>query len=1142
MIRALYTLLSAVYKPARPGRVSFHRHLPTLRGGRTRLQVEALEERCLLSWGSIPPATISPGVPAVAVALNTRGDADISGNEVDYYAFDVPVGTPPATYVISASTPTSNLDTVLGVYDANGLRIAFNDDVSSTNFDSAVRLFLPSGQRYYFGITKLAGTAGGTYTWAVDGPADFFENNDALATASDLGTLTEPRSLAGLTLVDDADWYRFTMNGVGTSTDQVAIGFTHSAGDLQLELTDAAGAQLGESVGMTDTEAISLEGLAAGTYYVHVYGRNGAINSSFYTLDIDPGTAPVSPIVLDASGSGSGAGMIKLNGLDSIPDVIEFRATVSGRVSILMRAENQFMQSLLTSPAQGANQAFVAGQFDGTRDHLIQLDDVVAGTIYQFSANVFNDPDRVARGAPPHVGAYQLFLSTEPSGSDFSATTPTVIPLDASGSALQLGTLETEGDIDLFSFTATVTGRTTVRVDGGAGLNQVVHLLTTPGQSYAVRVFDADNFTGVYALTITSIADDFPDSVVVPVALDDTGSGNRKGSINYAGDVDVYRFTATRTGTMTVRMQGRPGVESISTLVAELSVTPTPVDPYQISPFHPSPANQLARDRIVQFQVVAGRQYTVRASGAGGTSGAYLLSFAMPVDDNAGDPKPIQLPFGEGRQRDVAIQLGSIETPLDQDRFEFSMGKDFEGFVVIALEPLAGTGMQGLLEVPSMPAMVGTDSDPDDPNWQFVHFGAPSANGGILFQAFSGAGWLESSRAAFLGFFVKPDTTYEFLVSGNQTTIGEYRLTFATYLVPAGTTEQGFGYGRDDRFEIPRSTIRDSAVPPQPPALGVYHDARVFQIAFTNQTAPSIEVFIEGVAPAPETGKATGPTNTQLAVFALPAATPSSPTVTVPSGQAAPAANSLITTLLVVAARDNAVRPTESVVSSQGTTDVAATLFAALLTGVISPATGGTDAAAAPPISGTVFEDLDGNGRLDAGEQGLAGEKVVLETLKDGQYVVVATALTDAKGAYSFAEVPAGDYRVRRLTESGTAAGPATSTSYPVKVTGDGKPKTLDFGKSGKRGRTSLDLPKPGLGGTAAPVAWHEEPEIAPELGQVFQDWCDLDEPDDASRGWWLALLPLASAVALAHSKPMGDASHACGRKGATGSAPPVLQ
>jgi hypothetical protein len=143
----------------RPGRVA----APTLR-------CETLEDRVTPSWGSVPPAAITLPTSGVSVALNSAGDASgrasITANEIDWYRFTVAAG---AT-TLSATTPSSSLDTVIGLYNTSGQRVAYNDDIATTNTDSRTAVTLPAGT-YYLGVTNYTGTRGGSYTWAVDGPA-----------------------------------------------------------------------------------------------------------------------------------------------------------------------------------------------------------------------------------------------------------------------------------------------------------------------------------------------------------------------------------------------------------------------------------------------------------------------------------------------------------------------------------------------------------------------------------------------------------------------------------------------------------------------------------------------------------------------------------------------------------------------------------------------------------------------------------------------------------------------------------------------------------------------------------------------------------------------------------------------------------
>src|SRR5262249_28908985 len=81
-------------------------------------------------------------------------------------------------------------------------------------------------------------------------------------------------------------------------------------------------------------------------------------------------------------------------------------------------------------------------------------------------------------------------------------------------------------------------------------------------------------------------------------------------------------------------------------------------------------------------------------------------------------------------------------------------------------------------------------------------------------------------------------------------------------------------------------------------------------------------------------------------------------------------------------------------------------------------------------ISGTVFSDLNGNGRQDFSERGLRGITVQLQ---DDSGTVLATAVTDSAGRYRFDNFSGiegtGNYTVRLVVPTGlrqTTADPAT--------------------------------------------------------------------------------------------------------------------
>jgi hypothetical protein len=157
-------------------------------------------------------------------------------------------------------------------------------------------------------------------TAAVAVTDDAFENNDTFALAANLGTLTSAKTIDKLVMNDTTDWFKFKMNAAGTSNDYVKIAFTHAQGDLDLELYNASGRVLSRSQGVTNSEKLSLQNLAAGTYYLRTYGYRGAHNSS-YSLTIDPGVL-TAPIVATAAVSGAFDIQLHFQGLTSSEQAI----------------------------------------------------------------------------------------------------------------------------------------------------------------------------------------------------------------------------------------------------------------------------------------------------------------------------------------------------------------------------------------------------------------------------------------------------------------------------------------------------------------------------------------------------------------------------------------------------------------------------------------------------------------------------------------------------------------------------------------------------------------------------------------------------------------------------------------------------
>jgi len=168
------------------------------------------------------------------------------------------------------------------VVGGSGASYTLNLSTVTTTFGNYVLTLVASGS----GIIDVAGNmllANASDSWFVD---DAFEQNDTLRTAKELGRLTSPLTIGPLGLVDGNDWYRFTTTKKGGASNKVSIAFQNAQGNLDLELYSVSGRLLKSSKGNANGESVSLNGLAAGTYYIRVFGRAGAANAN-YSLTIN---------------------------------------------------------------------------------------------------------------------------------------------------------------------------------------------------------------------------------------------------------------------------------------------------------------------------------------------------------------------------------------------------------------------------------------------------------------------------------------------------------------------------------------------------------------------------------------------------------------------------------------------------------------------------------------------------------------------------------------------------------------------------------------------------------------------------------------------------------------------------------------
>lgn len=111
-----------------------------------------------------------------------------------------------------------------------------------------------------------------------------------------------------------------------------------------------------------------------------------------------------------------------------------------------------------------------------------------------------------------------------------------------------------------------------------------------------------------------------------------------------------------------------------------------------------------------------------------------------------------------------------------------------------------------------------------------------------------------------------------------------------------------------------------------------------------------------------------------------------------------------------------------------------------------------------PAITGKVFTDSNGNGRLDAGEAGVSGRTVYIDSNNNGTLDAgEPTTVTSASGAYAFLGQGAGTYTVREVIPSGTVL--STPPLESVTVVAGQTASNVNFGEA-------VDTTTPNITGT----------------------------------------------------------------------------
>jgi hypothetical protein len=177
-------------------------------------------------------------------------------------------------------------------------------------------------------------------TQAAPGCGTAFEPNESIAAAATISAGVGNQ--AAITTSTDNDYFRIVTTGSANITFTLA---GPSGVDFDMTVYNSGGTQIGSGTSSSANETVSLTNQPAGTYYVRIYGYNGATSATCYTI-----TATVTPITgcsssydVSTNGTASGAAVIPFNtdikGLISPSgdnDYYRFNITTGGTATITL--------------------------------------------------------------------------------------------------------------------------------------------------------------------------------------------------------------------------------------------------------------------------------------------------------------------------------------------------------------------------------------------------------------------------------------------------------------------------------------------------------------------------------------------------------------------------------------------------------------------------------------------------------------------------------------------------------------------------------------------------------------------------------------------------------------------------------------
>ena len=250
---------------------------------------------------------------ATSILINSTTAANIhNASEDDYYTLNLTSGDMVwANLTFSHSTA----DLQLNMYRYNGLNNILFDYSHSSSDNEQVFFNVTSNATYYVGIFSSGGASHYNFTIQAtrapspppptNGSGDALESNENMSTATQV---TPPFSHNNLSIHISSDDDYFAVTLAAGETVWSNITFSHSLGDIDMEIEDSTSNQLDISQSTTNDEAVSTNVTTAQTVYIHVYGWASATNTYAITIQTSNSSGTITNPNNDAN-SGRDAGV-----------------------------------------------------------------------------------------------------------------------------------------------------------------------------------------------------------------------------------------------------------------------------------------------------------------------------------------------------------------------------------------------------------------------------------------------------------------------------------------------------------------------------------------------------------------------------------------------------------------------------------------------------------------------------------------------------------------------------------------------------------------------------------------------------------------------------------------------------------------